>query len=177
MRSRASKRAPGTAAEPAALKVLDARYETVAEHHAALRAQSGALPRDTVDAADHYLIGAREILRLYAASRRHRHFTTVGLRELWEHMGSRYALGPGWTTEAVRRKDLLEREYFHYRNTTEAMARLLDGYAEDRARVAPLLDASSLPDESMARAARTRSLEEIKKLTLEMDRLRKLPRS
>ena len=159
------------------LKALDARYEAVAKNHAALRAQSGALPRDTVDAADHYLIGAREILRLYAASRRHRHFTVVGLRELWEHMGSRYAQGPGWTTEAVRRKDLLEREYFHYRNTTEAMARLLDGYVEDLARVASLLDAQALPDAPMIRAARERTLEEVKKLTVEMERLRKLPRA
>lgn len=168
---------PGTADEPAALKVLDARYEAVAKYHAALRAQSGALPRATVDAADHYLIGAREILRLYAASRWHRHFTVLGLRELWAHMGSRYTQGAGWTTEAVRRKDLLEREYFQYRNTAEALGRLLDGYPEDRARVAPLLDAAPLPDETMARAARERSLEEVKKLTVEMDRLRKLPQS
>ncbi len=174
---------PETADEPAAakvmesLKALDARDEAVAKSHAALRAQSGALPRDTVDAADHYLIGAREILRLYAASRRHRHLTVVGLRELWEHMGSRYTQGPGWTTEAVRRKDLLEREYFQYRNTTEAMGRLLDGYPEDRARVVPLLDASPLPDESLVRAARERLLVEGKKLAVEMDRLRKLPRS
>lgn len=168
---------PETADEPAQIKVLDARYEAVAKYHAELRAQSRALSRDTVDAADHYLIGAREILRLHAASRRHRHLTAVGLRELWAHMGSRYTQGPGWTTEAVRRKDLLEREFFHYRNTTEAMARLLDGYPADRARVAPLLDASSLPDETMASAARTRALEEVKKMTVEMDHLRKLPRS
>jgi len=170
---------PGMADQPAVPKVLealDARHEAVAKHHAALRAHSGALPRETVDAADHYLIGAREILRLYAASRRHHHFTLVGLRELWEHMGSRYTQGPGWTTEAVRRKDLLEREYFQYQNTTEAMARLLEGYAEDRARLAPFLDTSALPDETMARAARARALEEVKKLTVEMERLRKLPR-
>ena len=168
---------PETADEPGTPKVLDARYEAVAKSHAALRAQSGALPRETVDAADHYLIGAREILRLYAASRRHHHLTGVGLRELWAHMGSRYAQGPGWTTEAVRHKDLLEREYFQYRNTTEAMGRLLEGYSEDRARVVPLLDASSLPDESLVRAARARLLEEGKNLAVEMDRLRKLPRS
>jgi hypothetical protein len=167
---------PGTADELDVLKVLDTRFEAVAKHHAALREQAGVLPESTANAVEHYLIGAREILRLYAASRRHRHFTAVGLRELWEHMGSRYSQGPGWTTEAVRRKDLLEREYFQYRNTTEALLRLLDGYPEDRARAAPLLDARSLPDERMISAARERLLEDAKKLAVEMDRLRKLPR-
>ena len=41
----------------------------------------------------------------------------------------------------------------------------------------PLLDASPLPDESLVRAARERLLVEGKKLAVEMDRLRKLPRS
>ena len=169
---------PATAStdEEDTLKALDARTGAVARNLAALRALDGSLQRPLVDAADNYLLAAQEILRQHAASRRHRHFTWVGLRELWEHMDSRYSQGPGWTTEALRRKELLEKEYFQYRIAANALARLLQSYPEDRARVAPLIDASKLPDESTTRAARVRSLEAAKQLAAEMERLRKLPR-
>ena len=159
------------------LKSLDARTRAVAKYLDTLRALDGGLQPPLVDAAESYLLAAREILRLHAASRRHRDATAIGLRELWQHMGSRYAQGPGWTTEAVRRKDLLEKEYAQYRNTTDALVRLLEGYREDRARLVPLLDVRQLPDESVTGPARERSLEAAKQMAAEMDRLRKLPRS
>lgn len=168
---------PGAADEMDEIRAQEARLDAVARNLEALRALNGSRQRVLVEAADRYLHGTREILRQAAASRRHRHVTTVGLRELWEHMASRYEQGPGWTTEAVRRKELLEREYSRYRNTTEALATLLDGYGEDRARLAPLMDVKSLPEEAAARAARERALTGVKLMASEMDKLRRLPRA
>ncbi len=164
-----------TADEEETIKSLEARTEAVAKNRAALRDRDGAPQRPLVDAADHYLLTVSEILRQHAATRRHGHYTTIGLRELWEHMGGRYSQGLGWTTEALRRKELLEKEYFQYRIAAEALARLLEGYPEDRVRVMPFVDAVKLPDEKLTRAARTRALEAAKRLAAEMERLRKLP--
>ena len=168
--------ADASANEEDAFKSLDTRADTVARNLAALRTLDGSLQRSLVDAADNYLLAAQEILRQYAASRRHGYLTSVGLRELWEHMNSRYSQGMEWTTEALRRKELLEKEYFQYRIASVALARLLESYPEDRAGIAPLVDASKLPDESITRAARVRSLEAAKHMAAEMERLRKLPR-
>jgi hypothetical protein len=171
--------APGasvSADELAVIQSLDAHVDAVARNLAALRELNAAGQRPLVDDTDHFLLAVREILRQHAASRRHRHFTAVGLQELWAHMGSRYAQGAGWSTEAVRRKDLLEREYFHYRNTTDALTRLLESYPELRTRVAPLVDARHLPDENFTRAASERAAEAVRRMALDMDKLRKLPR-
>lgn len=169
---------PGSAAdsEEDTIKLLDAHVDAVARNLTALRALDGSLQQTLVDAADHYLLAVQEILRQHAASRRHRHRTSVGLRELWEYMQSRYTQGPEWTTEALRRKELLEREYFQYRIASDALARLLSGYAGDRARVAPLVDAARLPDERATQAARERSIKAARQMGAEMDRLRRLPR-
>ena len=171
---------PGTSSsssdELATLKVLDAHVDAVAKNLASLRALNSATQRPLVDDTDHFLLAVREILRQHAASRRHRYVTVIGMRELWAHMGSRYSQGTGWSTEAVRRKDLLEREFFHYRNTAEALVSLLASYPELRARVAPLVDARQLPDESVTRAAGERAVESVKRLAVDMDKLRKLPR-
>jgi hypothetical protein len=162
--------------EPATLKLLDGHVEVVARNLAALRAMNSTAQRPLVDDTDHFLLAVREILRQYAASRRHRYYTQIGMRELWEHMGSRYSQGAGWSTEAVRRKDLLEREFFHYRNTTDALVRLLDSYPELRARIASLMDARQLPEEAVTRTAGEHAAEAVKQMAVEMDKLRKLPR-
>lgn len=170
---------PATSAsadELAVIKLLDEHVDAVAKNLAALRALNTAGQRPLVDDTDHFLLAVREILRQHAASRRHRYFTVVGSQELWAHMGSRYSQGAGWSTEAVRRKDLLEREYFHYRNTTDALTRLLESYPELRARVAPLVDARHLPDENFTRAASERAAESARRMALDMEKLRKLPR-
>ena len=91
-------------------------------------------------------------------------------------IASRYTQGLDWTTEALRRKELLEKEYFQYRIASDALARLLEGYSEDRARVVPQLDAKRLPDVRVSQAARLRSIYAARQMATEMDRLRKLPR-
>jgi hypothetical protein len=168
--------AANAADEENTIKLLDERAAIVTKNLTALRALDGSLQQPLVDAADFYLLSVNEILRQHAASRRHGYFTSVGLRELWEHMQSRYSQGLDWTTEALRRKELLEKEYFQYRIAADALARLLAGYPEDRARIAPLVDASKLPNERVTGAARVHSLATAKQLSAEMERLRKLPR-
>ena len=162
--------------ELATLKLLDGHVEAVAGDLALLRTMNSATQRTLVDDTDHFLLAVREILRQHAASRRHRYYTQIGMRELWAHMGNRYEQGAGWSTEAVRRKDLLEREFFRYRNTTDALVRLLNSYPDLRARIAPLVDARQLPEESVTRAASERAAEALKQMTADMEKLRKLPR-
>jgi hypothetical protein len=164
-----------TADEDATIKSLEARTAAVAKNRVALRALDASLQQPLVDGADYYLLSVIEILRQHASSRRHGHLASIGLRGLWAHMRSRYSQGLGWTTEALRRKELLEKEFFRYRIAADALIRLLESYPEDRARIALLVDAAKLPDEKVISAARVRALEAAKRMANEMERLRKLP--
>lgn len=158
-------------------KRLNEHADTVTRHLANLRTMDGALDRPLSDAADGYVHTVREILKQRAASQNHREEASTRLRALWEHINERYAQGLSWTTEAIQRKADLETEYFYYKISSEAFAKLLESYSEERAKLAPFMDIAGLPDAGAANAARTRDAQSVKQLTAELDKLRQLPRN
>src|SRR5687767_12226536 len=152
----------------------------LAQHAAAValdlqqaKALDGASDHKLADAADGYLVNVREILRLQAASNRHRIALTSSLDALRAHMRADDRTG-GWITAAVRARERVDADYRDYRITTEAFGTVLDGLGAAEKKIAPYVDASLLSDPRLIEAARSRTLEALGETAAEMEQVKQL---
>jgi hypothetical protein len=160
-------------AHPDVLRRLDQHVIAVSAHLSKLRATDTAAIEAFANAADDYLLTAREILRRRAAEYRYRMALSDSTRALREHMRFDNHTGT-WITEAVRMRNRMEADYRDYRLTTEALAKLLELFSESRARLVPYADRAVLADEKAVSAARGRALETYGKKTADVERVGQL---
>ena len=166
----------GAAAEDSSRTVtkLDDLAQEVDKHVIELNRMSASPNRPLVDAAEEYLLTIRQILRNQAASHRYHAQVAASDRALREHMRSSNRRSGAWIQEAVRSKERLEKNYFDYRLSAEALGRLLDSYPETRKKLALHVSAAALADETAARNARRRALENLKRVADAVERARQL---
>jgi len=74
----------------------------------------------------------------------------------------------------VRAKDRLEKDYFDYRTSAEALSRLLDSLPQARKKLALHVGAAPLVDETALRNARQRALEDSRRVADEVAKARQL---
>ncbi len=153
------------------------QLQAVAANLATLRALNGERNPPLAEAADGYVHTVREIVRQRAASLRHHQAVSDGMRELIDHMRSRYVQGPGWTTEALRRKTQLEQDYSLFKLSSSALIRLLESYPDDYAKTAALVNGSALPPPSLAQTSREQELASAAQLAAALEQIRQMPRS
>ena len=79
-----------------------------------------------------------------------------------------------WIQEALRAKERLEKDYFDYRLSADALGRLLESYPGARKKLALHVGGALLADEGTATAARRRALESARRLADEVERARQL---
>src|SRR5215470_14789359 len=107
---------------------LDDQAQEVDRHVMELHDMGRGPNRALFDAADDYLLTVRQILVQQAASHRYRVQFAAGEAALRQHMGAAGQRSGAWINEAVRMKDRMERSYFDYRVSAEALDRLLAAY-------------------------------------------------
>ena len=153
---------------------LDDHAQEVDKHVLELRGMSASPNRALVDAAEEYMLTVRQVLRNQAASHRYRIQVSASDRALRDHMRSAKRRSGSWIQEAVRAKDRLEKDYFDYRLSAEALSRLLESYPEARKKLAAHIGGVLLADETTAANARRRALDSARRLADEVERARHL---
>jgi hypothetical protein len=88
-------------------------------------------------------------------------------------MGTARRRTAAWLDEAMSGKERLEKSYFDYRVSVEALERLLAGYPTARKKMAEQIKAPLLADEAAERA-RARVLDASKRITQNVEQARQL---
>jgi len=153
---------------------LDDHAQEVDKHVIELRSMSASPNRPLVDAAEEYMLTARQILRNQAASHRYRVQMAASDKTLRDHMRTASRRTNSWIQEALRAKDRLERDYLDYRLSLEAFSRLLESFPEARKKLALYLGTGPLIDAAAATDARRRALDSLKRAGSEVERARQL---
>jgi hypothetical protein len=162
-----------TADNPQTVARLDEQAQEVDRHVMDLREMSAVPNHALVAAAEEYLLTVRQILREQAASHRYRIQVAASDERLREHMRKAGRRSAGWIDEAVRAKDRLEKNYFDYRVSAEALERLLASYPSARRKMAAQLSVPLLADEAVE-SARKRTLAGSKRIAASVEQARQL---
>ena len=152
---------------------LDDQAQEVDRHVMELHDMGGGPNRALSGAADDFLLTVRQILRQQAASHRYRLQLAASETALREHMGAAGRRSGAWIDEAVRRKDRMERNYFDYRVSAEALDRLLAAYPGSREKMVAQLGTPLLAEEAVE-DARRRSAATLKRVSASVEQARQL---
>ena len=161
------------ASSPQTVGKLDEQAQEVDRHVLELHDMGEGPNRALAAAADDYLLTVRQILRQQAASHRYRLQVSASDTALREHMGAAGRRSGTWINEAVRMKDRLERNYFDYRVSAEALDRLLAAYPDSRKKLVAQLGMPLLADEAVE-DARRRSAATLKRISTSVEQARQL---
>jgi hypothetical protein len=133
-------------------------------------------PRDPAlaDAAEHYIQGAREIVRRRADAERLAREAAMSRRALAMHMGAASRRDSYWIRVATDLKKRVERDHFDLDVSLKALSELLYTLPEAQKRLEPLVDASLLLEEAEWRNARERAHEAAKHAADELEKVRRL---
>lgn len=127
------------------------------------------------DATEHYLIGAREIVRRRADSVRFAQKAAASRAALAAHMKRAGRRDRSWLRTASDLKKQVERDHFDLDVSLKTLAELLDTLPDAHKRLAPHVQSSMLLEDSVRRQARTQFLEEAKRAARELEKARTLP--
>lgn len=163
----------GSAGSPQTVGKLDEHALEVDRHVIELHDLGESGDRALASAADEYLLTVRQILRQQAASQRYRLQVAASEAALREHMRTSGRRSGAWIDEAVRAKDRMERNFFDYRVSAEALERLLASYPSARKSMAAQLGVPLLADE-VVEDARRRSSASLKRITASVEQARQL---
>ena len=162
-----------TESSPQTVGKLDEQVQDVDRHVIELHDLGDSPNRALAAAADDYLLTVRQILRQQAASHRYRLQLTASEDDLRGHMRTAGRRSGSWIEDAVRLKDRMERNYFDYRVSAEALQRLLGEYPAARKSVAAQLALPLLTDEAVEEA-RGRTAANLKRISASVERARQL---
>jgi hypothetical protein len=126
------------------------------------------------DAAEHYLIGAREIAKKRADAARHAQEFAASRAALAAHMRRAAQRDSSWIRTASRLKKQVEQDHFYLESSLNALAELLQSLPEAQKRLAPYVEASLTLDDAARRRARQQALDEAKRAALDLERARTL---
>jgi len=158
---------------PQTVAQLDEHAQEVDRHVMQLHDLGESSNRPLAAAADEYLLTVRQILRQQAASHRYRLQVAASEAALREHMRAAGRRSGAWIDQAVRLKERMERNYFDYRVSAEALERLLASYPGARKGISAQLRAPLLGDE-VVEAARKRASATHKRIAANVEQARQL---
>lgn len=108
---------------------------------------------ELAEATEHYLLGAREILRRRLEADRRAERAAAARAALEAHMRRAGGRDGRWIRTAAELKRTVEHEHFELRVQLEALATLLETLPEAQKRLVAHVDAAALLDEPARRAA------------------------
>lgn len=155
------------------VKKLDEHASAVDARLQELKRIDASLNLALADAADSYLVTAREILRRQTASHRGRLLLADSLPALREHMRADNRTG-SWVQEAVKAKERVEKDFREYRVAAEQLGKLLESFPRDQAKIAPHTPELPSVEESLVSDARKQALAAYKQLAEEVEKTKQL---
>jgi hypothetical protein len=151
--------------------------DAVARLDAHVKAIKAAERSPLADAAEDYVLGAREIARRSAEAARFAPPAAAARRALAAHLGAGGRRNDGWFRRAGELKKQVENAHFELNVALKALDGLLDGMQESLKRMAPLVGDRMLVEAELLNAARARAREELKRSADELERARQVPTS
>jgi hypothetical protein len=139
-----------------------------------LRVAEGWSNAQVADAAEHYLIGAREIFRKRADSLRFEQKAAQSRAALAAHMSRAGRRDTSWLKTATELKRQVERDHYDLERSLKAVAELLDMLPDANKRLAPHVQASLLLDEGARKELRAEVDAEVTRAAGELEKLRRL---
>ncbi len=126
------------------------------------------------DAAEHYLLGAREIARRRADSDRLEGEAAASRQALASHMKRSDRRGTGWIRDAADLQKKVERDHAELGRSLRTLDELLYSLEDAEKRLAPHVDVSLLLGNAARQAARARTQEEAKRAADELEKTRRI---
>jgi len=126
------------------------------------------------DAAENYIVGAREIARLRVVAADLERRAAASRAALAGHMARASRRDPGWVRHALDLKQKLEREHYDLGLTLKALDDLLYQFPDSEKRLAPQLGTAVLLDLKIADAARKQAQADAQRANDELTRVRRL---
>jgi hypothetical protein len=154
-------------------KIIDHALE-VDNHLQRLREMDTLLELTLFDAADSYVLTAREFLRKQVTLHRQRQLLADSMQALLDHRLRTSRRSATWIPEAVRAKERFEKNYREYRNADEAFGVQLDLFPGSQKKIAPHVDKTLLIEDSLIAAVRKRALESSKEMVAAVEKTRKV---
>jgi hypothetical protein len=133
-------------------------------------------PRDPAlaDAAEHYIIGAREITRRLVAVRFIEHEAAASRAALTGHMAHSARRSDGWLRDAVALKKRVEAQHYDLDLTLKGLDELLFTLPESEKQLAPRIGAAALLDPGLIEATRNELHAEGERANAELLKVRQL---
>src|SRR4051812_35708010 len=133
-------------------------------------------PRDPqlADAAEHYIIGAREIARRRADVERFSRQAAASRQALASHMAHSSRHGQAWMDQALALKKRLEDDHFNLSVALKALDELLYTLPDAEQRLAPHVGREVLIEASLRDAARKQAQEQLARANDDLERARRL---
>jgi hypothetical protein len=126
------------------------------------------------DAAEHYIIGAREIVRRRSDAERLLREAAMSRRALAMHMAAASRRDTYWIRIASDLKKRVERDHFDLEVSLKALSKLLFDLPEAQKRLSPHVDASLLLEDDARRNAREQAERTAKRAAEELEKVRRL---
>lgn len=130
--------------------------------------------RELVDAAEQYLVGAREIMRRRLEASRLTRKASISREALAAHMRTAAQRDSPWIRNAAELKKTVERDHFDLETQLAALADLLQDLPHAHKSLAPHVQASVLLEEPVRAQARQAVMEEAKRARAELEKARAL---
>lgn len=133
-------------------------------------------PRDPklADAAEHYILGAREIARRRTDIERLSRQAAASRQALASHMGNAGHRGPAWMNQAVVLKKRVEDDHFALGLSLKALDELLFTLPDAERRLAPHVGRDVLIEASVRDSARKQTQDELRRANDDLERIRRL---
>jgi len=133
-------------------------------------------PRDPklADAAEHYILGAREIARRRTDVERLSRQAIASRQALASHMAHSGGRGTAWVNQAVVLKKRVEDDHFNLGLALKAMDELLFSLPDAEQRLAPHVGREVLIEASLRDSARKQTQDELRRANDDLERARRL---
>ena len=138
--------------------------------------QATKAPRDPAlaDAAEHYILGAREIAKRRLAAIDLERRAAASRAALAGHMARASRRNDAWLRDALVLKKRVEADHYDLGLLLKALDELLYGLPESEKRLEPHVGAAALVDPKLAATARAQIQDEAKRADEELMRVRRL---
>jgi hypothetical protein len=140
-----------------------------------LRSLNAPRQPDLADAAEHYILGAREIVRRRLEAARLAQLAAADRQALTAHMNAAGGRrGEAWFRTAIDLKKKVERDHFDLDVTLKALYELLGSLPDPEKRLAPQVSPALLLDERLRVQAREQARADAARAAAEVEKVRRL---
>jgi len=140
-----------------------------------LRSLKAPRQPELADAAEHYILGAREIVRRRLDAARFAQQAAAGRQALTAHMNAAGGRrGEAWFRAALDLKRKVEREHFELDITLKALYELLGSLPEAQTRLAPRVRPALLLEDRLRLQAREQARADAERAAGELEKVRRL---